>query len=705
MLQSNATPRTSAIQAPAGSLLPVAEAGSCADPSACLPEDQRAGLPTRLRDARRAAKLTQAVLAKRLDLKTRDVQKMERGVVSPSLDQVREIATVLGISTASLWLDRELPAYQPDVEPPTSRPAPTIDELAVELRHISRRMAALEQEAPDAAASLAELRSPAFAEASDRADTLIDRIFDTAPQSLREVGSIAMCVSREMSKLSGAVLTEKEVAEVADRLEKAIAGVLLGLRNAGVPLVGHMIDRAAVDYEIGRHFGPNFAQAGLAVATTEPAKLVAEIERLHATEMDIANWSGSDKDLSLTPGGIAQETMWEQVDVALIDPTIVQDMRLMARLAKVVFESLDDTVDGQESRTRHVSRLLMQSVLSQPAASSDDAEIIAECAAFDALEQQFLATFRTTGDVQGEDVRDLERDRIFKLQIPHFDRIMGLRTTTMRGLQAKARSLALEDQELLKPGPGDRRDCLIASIVEDLIGNDASSVPVESDADVQAACHLARSARADVAAAPQMMDDDTFGLLLDHARNTLLTAASTPVTSLAAARLQAKALLEEHEFEQMRDAMPSNGGFNHGIAEQGALLLLKQLAGQQVLPPPDPDANLKASCSELIAGIDGINVAGQGRPIGSKDPRRVRHRELLAIILAQTPSTFEGHQLRAQAVLQWHGGVGGDGKMASCFDDENYWPVIRDLIGASAVDAMAARTREVCATYANAVPA
>ncbi len=214
--------------------------------------------------------------------------------------------------------------------------------------------------------------------------------------------------------------------------------------------------------------------------------------------------------------------------------------------------------------------------LPTPAAQRDlDAELIAKCAAFDALERQSLATFRTIDGMQGQDVCDVERDRISSLQEPHFDRILDLRATMIAEVQAKARSLALEDQELLKPGPGDRRDCLISFTVEDLISDSLATEPSVPDVAVATACDEARHARSEVAAAPRAMDDETFGLLLGRTRDAVFTIASTPTAFLAAVRLQARALLEEHEFEQTQEGKHADGGFNHGMTERGVPLLLK----------------------------------------------------------------------------------------------------------------------------------
>ena len=68
-------------------------------------------------------------------------------------------------------------------------------------------------------------------------------------------------------------------------------------------------------------------------------------------------------------------------------------------------------------------------------------------------------------------------------------------------------------------------------------------------------------------------------------------------------------------------------------------------------------------------------------------------------ILAQAPCTLDGHQLRARAILAWHGGMDGHGEPASEFNHDDIWPIIRDLIGATTIEAMSKRTAAICAGY------
>ncbi|MGI4939914.1 MAG: hypothetical protein ACRYHQ_05015, partial [Janthinobacterium lividum] len=64
----------------------------------------------------------------------------------------------------------------------------------------------------------------------------------------------------------------------------------------------------------------------------------------------------------------------------------------------------------------------------------------------------------------------------------------------------------------------------------------------------------------------------------------------------------------------------------------------KQLTGEPVSLPPNPDADLKAVCNELILSPDGSNE---------------RQQELLETILAQAPSTIE--RFGRGPALSWSG--------------------------------------------------
>ena len=133
--------------------------------------------------------------------------------------------------------------------------------------------------------------------------------------------------------------------------------------------------------------------------------------------------------------------------------------------------------------------------------------------------------------------------------------------------------------------------------------------------------------------------------------------------------------------------------------------ILEDLIGGVSEATVDPDADLKAGCNELMALIDQMNVEAADTDITSDDPRRAQQGELVERILAQAPTTLAGHQLRARAILAWHGGMGANNEPASELHQDDFWLVIRDLIGQDTIKAMAGRTAAICASYPDTVPA
>ena len=106
---------------------------------------------------------------------------------------------------------------------------------------------------------------------------------------------------------------------------------------------------------------------------------------------------------------------------------------------------------------------------------SPDAELLAVCAEFDALERAYLATF--TGFKAGspeEEAAEAEQERLRAVQEPLVDRICELRAVTREGQVARARSLALWDAELMK-SQNDTGGWLTAAIVRDLIAGSATA--------------------------------------------------------------------------------------------------------------------------------------------------------------------------------------------------------------------------------------
>ena len=104
-------------------------------------------------------------------------------------------------------------------------------------------------------------------------------------------------------------------------------------------------------------------------------------------------------------------------------------------------------------------------------AAHPDADLLAACAAFDALERTYVASYVDYPDDGPEwDAAEEERDWLSDAQGPLVDVICELRAFTREGQVARARSLALWDAELMKPdSPHYTNERLVQAIVRDLI--------------------------------------------------------------------------------------------------------------------------------------------------------------------------------------------------------------------------------------------
>lgn len=101
-----------------------------------------------------------------------------------------------------------------------------------------------------------------------------------------------------------------------------------------------------------------------------------------------------------------------------------------------------------------------------PSASSD-AELLAACAAFDALEAAYRATdFRAEPYTPAE----AEQDRITAAQRPLVARMTELRAVTHEGRLARARSLIGWWPEIMTDGEGTTGECLTYATLRDLVG-------------------------------------------------------------------------------------------------------------------------------------------------------------------------------------------------------------------------------------------
>ncbi|MGI4797617.1 MAG: hypothetical protein ACRYG8_26945 [Janthinobacterium lividum] len=192
-----------------------------------------------------------------------------------------------------------------------------------------------------------------------------------------------------------------------------------------------------------------------------PDALADEIDRLHAIEQDGANWRGDGFDISR--GSVAQAAMWSHLKAALEAPAFIADTRLMARATRC----LARTTGGSELPYK-AALLLAETVLAPPAIGSD-AGILAACASLDALEREYAAV-----SLADEDSPRL--NEISVAQAPLVSLLSQTKAETFEGIQAKARSLALWDSNLLAPRTGDPSSVLTGAILLDLVGMPAPTV-------------------------------------------------------------------------------------------------------------------------------------------------------------------------------------------------------------------------------------
>ena len=138
------------------------------------------------------------------------------------------------------------------------------------------------------------------------------------------------------------------------------------------------------------------------------------------------------------------------------------------------FGSRDTMVGRLQVYLMRDSTALGGSTAIVPVPPSPDGELLAACAAFDALERAYVAA---VGDYEpGSDeqvVAEAKQERVSDAQGPLIKRMCSLHATTREGHAARARSLALWDAELMKPAPGDTGKSLTAAIVRDLLAGSA----------------------------------------------------------------------------------------------------------------------------------------------------------------------------------------------------------------------------------------
>ena len=98
------------------------------------------------------------------------------------------------------------------------------------------------------------------------------------------------------------------------------------------------------------------------------------------------------------------------------------------------------------------------------AAPNPDAELLAVCAEFDALEHRRNAAF------DDDNLTDEAHDALREEQAPLVDQMCALQAVTPEGMRARARSLVLYDPEVVERRIVYTDDRLVAAVLRDLIG-------------------------------------------------------------------------------------------------------------------------------------------------------------------------------------------------------------------------------------------
>ena len=229
----------------------------------------------------------------------------------------------------------------------------------------------------------------------------------------------------------------------------------------------------------------------------------------------------------------------------------------------------DETVDGEFSR--HFGAVALEAARVAPA--TDDAEILHACAEIIRLDKAYcVECLEENANRPGHEER---AEAHSNAQVPFVNLVGATRAKTMAGIRAKAAALAQWAPDLLREGAGDTIDVLTHSILRDLVGDDDSAPVVDPDAAVKAAAAEVSQLYDKIDACPGDAEE-AFEDICERAHNAIRSLGAMPVDTLSGLRIKAAMLLEV----QKRDRVVS--GFNHSTAEQGALLMLEQLAGFEI---------------------------------------------------------------------------------------------------------------------------
>ncbi len=142
----------------------------------------------------------------------------------------------------------------------------------------------------------------------------------------------------------------------------------------------------------------------------------------------------------------------------------------LAALART-FEALECRVFVAASRMAVTELDNAEPPAQLEAPADDDAELLAACGQFDALQRRLEALFDGPDWIEDEAERDVALRPIEAAQDALLDRLCSLRATTMEGYRARAATLALYDPNVLrKIDDGHIVERMVAALLRDLVG-------------------------------------------------------------------------------------------------------------------------------------------------------------------------------------------------------------------------------------------
>jgi hypothetical protein len=209
---------------------------------------------------------------------------------------------------------------------------------------------------------------------------------------------------------------------------------------------------------------------------TADARLVTLSQEFEARQAQFKAWDAERDDL---PSAHPRAKEIEKLERAVVERGRVireEVFKLEAHTpegmqakARMVLQDLEEEAGHGSQYCNH--NLLAAVSLARDVLRRPDAELIAACAEFDALERQRAGVFHGPDAIADETARITLFAFIQEMQEPILDRVYSLRATTLEGYFARARTVLLEDLELHPAemvASGSTNERLLGALLRDL---------------------------------------------------------------------------------------------------------------------------------------------------------------------------------------------------------------------------------------------